>query len=75
MWIPGWEPLYDILPVDSVLHESHRPWMAMFVCSASHGRGLYYDVINDPTSDEEVGDKDEEECLRSKWQVWSLMQV
>jgi len=37
--------------------------MAMLVCSASHGRGLYDDVINDPTSDEEVGDKDEEEGL------------
>ena len=49
--------------------------MAILVCSASHGRGLYDDVINDPTSDEEVGDEDEEEGLRSKWQVWSLMQV
>ena len=43
----GCQALHDVLPVDPVLHECHRPGVPVFVRGGTHGRGLHDHIVDD----------------------------
>ena len=56
----GGKALHDVLAVDSVLHECHRPRVTVLICCGTHWWGFDNDVIDKAAGNQEIWDEDEE---------------